>query len=226
MMAIGDGVLAAVFPVQHIERWDYGPRAWRAYLHWFIERPGLCRVLGVAEVIGGIAWAASLPSATPSDPRSYPRRPAMRPTAAVPGGLPAPPSPAGRTRPPKWGPARGPGPRYAPKVPGDQPSTTEVRAMAYAVIRHYKGSGELIDELGRRAGEVENLIRGVSGFQNYYLVRSDDGGFSVSVFEDRAGAEESVKAARQFIQDTLADVAGAPPEVIQGEVTITFSGQG
>jgi hypothetical protein len=62
MMAIGDGVLAAVFPVQHIERWDYGPKAWRAYLHWFSERPGLSRVLGVAEVIGGIACAARLPS--------------------------------------------------------------------------------------------------------------------------------------------------------------------
>jgi hypothetical protein len=73
---------------------------------------------------------------------------------------------------------------------------------------------------------VENLIRGVSGFQNYYLVRSDDGGFSVSVFEDRAGAEESVKAARQFIQDNVANVAGEPPEVIQGEVTISFNGQG
>ena len=98
--------------------------------------------------------------------------------------------------------------------------------MAYAVIRHYKGSAELIDELGRRAGEVENVIRGVSGFQNYYLVRSDGGGFSVSVFEDRAGAEESVKAARQFIQDNVANVAGEPPEVIQGEVTISFTGQG
>ena len=41
MMAIGDGVLAALFPVQHIERWDFGPKAWRAYLHWFSERPGL-----------------------------------------------------------------------------------------------------------------------------------------------------------------------------------------
>ena len=98
--------------------------------------------------------------------------------------------------------------------------------MAYAVIRHYKGSADLIDELGRRTGEVENVIRGVSGFQNYYLVRSDDGGFSVSVFDDRAGAEESVKAARQYIQDTVPDMAGQPPEVIQGEVTITFSGQG
>jgi len=98
--------------------------------------------------------------------------------------------------------------------------------MAYAVIRHYKGSVELIDELGRRPGEVESLIRGVSGFQSYYLVRSDDGGFSVSVFEDRAGAEESVKAARQYIQENLADLAGEPPEVVQGEVTISFTGQG
>ena len=65
--------------------------------------------------------------------------------------------------------------------------------MAYAVIRHYKGSAELIDELGRRPGEVESLIRGVSGFQSYYLVRSDGGGFSVSVFEDlgwRRGVRE------------------------------------
>jgi heme-degrading monooxygenase HmoA len=98
--------------------------------------------------------------------------------------------------------------------------------MAYAVIRHYKGSTELIDELGRRPGEVESLIRGVPGFQNYYLVRSDGGGFSVSVFEDRAGAEESVKAARQYIQDNIANLAGEPPEVIQGEVIISFTGQG
>ena len=61
MTAIGDGVLAALFPVQHIERWDFGPQAWRAYLHWFVEHPGLSRALGVAEVVGGIACAASLP---------------------------------------------------------------------------------------------------------------------------------------------------------------------
>ena len=98
--------------------------------------------------------------------------------------------------------------------------------MAYAVIRHYKGSAELIDELGRRPGEVENLIRGVSGFQSYYLARSTEGGFSISVFADQAGAEESVRAARQYIQDNVSDVAGEPPEVLQGEVTISFAGQG
>lgn len=62
MSAIGDGVLAALFPTEHIRRWDYGPEAWREFLHWFIERPTLTRVLGVVEIAGGIAWAASLPS--------------------------------------------------------------------------------------------------------------------------------------------------------------------
>jgi len=98
--------------------------------------------------------------------------------------------------------------------------------MAYAVIRHYQGSAELIDELGRRPGEVESLIRAVPGFQSYYLVRSQDGGFSISVFKDQAGAEESVRAARQFIQDTVSHLAGEPPEVVQGEVIISFTGEG
>ena len=62
MMAIGDGVLAAAFPVQHVDRWTLGPKAWRAYLRWFSDHPGLTRVAGAAEVAGGIAWAASLPS--------------------------------------------------------------------------------------------------------------------------------------------------------------------
>ena len=98
--------------------------------------------------------------------------------------------------------------------------------MAYAVIRHYRASAELIDELGRRPGEVENLIRGVPGFQSYYLARSKEGGFSITVFADQAGAEESVRVARQYIQDNVSDVAGEPPEVLQGEVTISFAGEG
>jgi heme-degrading monooxygenase HmoA len=95
--------------------------------------------------------------------------------------------------------------------------------MAYAVIRHYKGSTALIDELGRRPDQVESLIRGVAGFQQYYLVRSGDGVFSVSVFRDMAGADESVHVAAQWIKENVPDVAGDPPEVIAGEVTISFA---
>ena len=40
--------------------------------------------------------------------------------------------------------------------------------------------------------------------------------------EDRAGAEQSIVAAREYLQQTLPGVAG-PPEVIQGEAVISFS---
>src|SRR5688500_1417311 len=50
--------------------------------------------------------------------------------------------------------------------------------QVHAVSRHYKGSSQLFDELERRTDEVEQVIRGVSGFVGYYLVRTEDGGFS------------------------------------------------
>ncbi|MDQ1724437.1 MAG: hypothetical protein QOG52_1465 [Frankiaceae bacterium] len=98
--------------------------------------------------------------------------------------------------------------------------------MAYTVIRHYKDSSALMDELERRPDEVESLIRAVAGFQQYYLVRTDGGGFSVSVFDDRVGAEESVRVAAQFIRDNIPDVTVDPPEVIAGDVMISFAGKG
>jgi hypothetical protein len=58
MVAIGDGVLSALFPVEHTARWEAEP--WAPFIAWFTERPGLVRVMGVAETVGAIAVAASL----------------------------------------------------------------------------------------------------------------------------------------------------------------------
>jgi heme-degrading monooxygenase HmoA len=91
------------------------------------------------------------------------------------------------------------------------------------VIRHYKGASELIDELARRQDEVEQLIRGVSGFVSYHLVKTADGGFSVSVYQDATGTEESVKAAADYIRTTLPQLSVSPPEIIQGKSVISFT---
>ena len=66
------------------------------------------------------------------------------------------------------------------------------------------------------------LIRGISSFVAYNLVRTESGGFSVSVYDDRDGAEQSVVAAREYVQQTLPGLAG-PPEVIQGDAVISFA---
>ncbi len=91
------------------------------------------------------------------------------------------------------------------------------------VIRHYKGASQLMDELERRSDEVEELIRGVPGFVAYHLVRTADGGFSVSVYQDAAGTEGSVKAAADYIRTTLPELNVSPPEILQGTSVISFS---
>ena len=92
----------------------------------------------------------------------------------------------------------------------------------HVVVRHYKGSAKLIDELIDRRKDVEDLIRGVDGFRAYYLVRTVDGGASVSVFENEAGTTESTKRAAAFIKENLAGVVAGPPEIIEGQAVIDF----
>lgn len=92
----------------------------------------------------------------------------------------------------------------------------------HAVIRTYSGKGakELYDALEKHKAEVEKLIRAVSGFVSYSLVRTTDGGFSVSVFQDKAGADESVRVAREWVAKNAADTGAAPPKVSEGSVIL------
>ncbi|WP_329389973.1 hypothetical protein OG625_37805 [Streptomyces sp. NBC_01351] len=89
----------------------------------------------------------------------------------------------------------------------------------YAAVRRYEGvsnpseAGRLVEE-----GFVP-LIRQVSGFVAYYWVDAGDGVMvSTSVFQDRAGAEESVVRAAEFVRENLASLLPNPPQVMAGEV--------
>lgn len=92
----------------------------------------------------------------------------------------------------------------------------------HVVIRHYKGSSKLIDELVDRRMDVEDLIRDVDGFVAYYLVKTADGGASISVFENEAGTTESTKRAAAYVKENLDGVAAGPPEIIEGKAVIDF----
>ena len=93
----------------------------------------------------------------------------------------------------------------------------------HTVVRNYKGSGKLIDELITREDEVRKLISEVDGFVAYYLIRTDDGGASISVYRDAAGTAESTKRAAAYIKENLDGVAAGPPEIIEGESVISFT---
>ena len=94
----------------------------------------------------------------------------------------------------------------------------------HAVIRHYRGNTQFFDELERRTDEVEQVIRGVPGFVNYVLVRTADGGFSVGVYQDKAGTDESTRVAADWVRQNLPQLTVSPPEVIEGGVILHLGG--
>ena len=92
----------------------------------------------------------------------------------------------------------------------------------HAVVRNYSGKGTkaLFDLLEKNKGEVESLIRGINGFVSYSLVRTTRGGFSVSVYQDKTGADESSRAAREWIAKNASKTGAARPAISEGTVML------
>ena len=92
----------------------------------------------------------------------------------------------------------------------------------YAVVRNYSGVGakQLFDVLEQRKADVEAVIRKVPGLVSYTLLRSGDGGVSVTVCKDKAGADESLKVARDWIQKNASNTGASPPTVMEGSVIL------
>jgi hypothetical protein len=57
MALIGDGVMAVVRPEHDAMAWKTGPAPWKKLMHELHERPALTRVIGIAQIVGGIWWA-------------------------------------------------------------------------------------------------------------------------------------------------------------------------
>ena len=92
----------------------------------------------------------------------------------------------------------------------------------HAVVRNYSGVGAsaLFDLLEQRLDEVQGLIGAVQGFVAYTLIRTDEGGVTVTVCEDKAGTDESLRVAREWIESNAADLSTNPPAVSEGPVLL------
>lgn len=89
----------------------------------------------------------------------------------------------------------------------------------YATVRRYEGVTDP-SEAGRRVNEgFVPLLSQIPGFVAYYWV--DAGGgvmISTSVFQDKAGAEESNRRAAGWVQHNLVPLLPNPPQITAGEV--------
>ena len=96
----------------------------------------------------------------------------------------------------------------------------------YASIRIARGNQGEGEEMGKRIeNEFLPVISGVQGLVAYYCVDAgDDTIIAISVFNDKAGADESNKVALGWVQENLAPLMSTPLEVKAGKVIVSTSG--
>jgi hypothetical protein len=90
----------------------------------------------------------------------------------------------------------------------------------FAVVRHYHFNKKDSKEIDRLVSEeFVPLIKKAKGFVRYYWLDTGSGeGASFSVFKDKAGADESVRLAAEFVKNNLSKYMMQKPEVIEGPI--------
>jgi hypothetical protein len=90
----------------------------------------------------------------------------------------------------------------------------------FAVIRHDhfdKKDAAAIDRAVRE--EFVPLVKKAKGFRRYYWLDTGEGeGASFGIFDDKAGADESVRIAADYVRDHMSKLLRQKPEVIEGQI--------
>ena len=97
--------------------------------------------------------------------------------------------------------------------------------IMYAVIRSYSGSGasELAELINERKEEAESILRPINGFVSWTLINTDSGCATVTVCQEKAGTDESMQVARDWIAENATNLRVDPPSVTEGPVPVHLS---
>ncbi|HEY4941603.1 MAG TPA: hypothetical protein VII56_09245 [Rhizomicrobium sp.] len=90
----------------------------------------------------------------------------------------------------------------------------------FAVVRHYHFKPQDSAAIDKAIhDDFVPLIKKAKGFVRYYWLDTGKGeGASVSVFKDKAGADESILLAADYVKTHLAKLITQKPEIIEGPV--------
>jgi hypothetical protein len=93
----------------------------------------------------------------------------------------------------------------------------------HVVLRSYSGQGasELFDLLRQREEDVKTLITGVPGFVSYAAFRTDGGGATVTVCQDKTGTDESSRRAAEWVKENV-NTTVDPPAITEGDTVLQF----
>jgi len=95
----------------------------------------------------------------------------------------------------------------------------------FASIRKYSGAPLLSDELVKHQDEIKTALQPIGGLHAYYLVKTTDGAVSLTLCEDKSGAEESNRLEATWLKAKLPMFANRAPEIVTGEVRFQLNGQ-
>ena len=92
----------------------------------------------------------------------------------------------------------------------------------YATIRKYETNAGAAAEIARRVDEgFLPIISKATGFFAYFaLDTGNDTVASISVFQDKAGADESNRMAADWVNENIASLFASPAEITDGEVLV------
>jgi hypothetical protein len=74
----------------------------------------------------------------------------------------------------------------------------------------------------RTAPPGRRSAQGVPGFVGYYVIKTTDGGATITICEDRAETEESLRLAADWARENVPTGDASPPEKTEGEVPLHF----
>ena len=92
----------------------------------------------------------------------------------------------------------------------------------YVTVRRYKNAAALADAMKAKSSEVKELISSIPGFVSYFATRDGDSVTSMSVYNDKAGCDESTRRAGEWVRANVQSMPTAP-DVSSGEVFLNFS---
>jgi heme-degrading monooxygenase HmoA len=92
----------------------------------------------------------------------------------------------------------------------------------HAVIRRYNIQEGMAQQISQRVTDgFLPIVSGVRGFVSYHVINPEDGTIaSVSIFTDRAAADESNKLAADWVKQNLAHMVKTAPVILSGEVVV------
>jgi quinol monooxygenase YgiN len=90
----------------------------------------------------------------------------------------------------------------------------------YGVVRQYTADPATLEDLAGRIEKVLSVIQAIQGFVSYDVVVSGNTLIAISVYADKAGADESTTTARHYVQEEWSDLSIDPPRVTEGEVPV------